>query len=254
MLISRKLKVTVYWNLIILSFLTFSSLYAQTNVISTIEPEQPLSKDWEDWLGNRPVTGGGDVRVGLISDNKNIDIKDASSFFVLLPESVTDSLGWLHVIIKSLDGKYQAKKLFYNIEKDTSRILRLKLPTSYKKQLSKYKTSELSILTMLKKTRNSQNAVNYLASSWNSNIENNGLILNINSRTPIKLLTTRHKRKLKELKCEEVKNGEKKEISFNFRCYIPREHVNDSTKIVLIKSKGRMKGTSKNLVVPIILE
>lgn len=251
---SKKINIPFYWVLALISLLICNSSYAQTETISTIEPERPLTKGWEDWLDNRPVTGGGDVRVGLVGNNKEVDINDPSSFFVLLPKSAVDSLNWLHVIIKSLDGKYQAKKLFYNIDKVSSRIVRLKVPTRFRKQLSKYKTSELSILTMLKETRNSHDAKHYLASSWKRNFNNNEFVLNVNSRTPIKLITTRKKKKVQDLKCVEVKNDKKQKVSFNFRCFIQRKHINDSTVIMLVKSRGQMKGLPRNLIVPIILE
>ena len=212
---------------LILNF-TVSDFYSQADNSILLKPD--LRDGWEEWVKNRPV--GGEIRVGLMTDN-NLSLENPNSFFAAVPRT---DLTILCVQIRSVDGRYSAH-LEYKLPSNHTGITKFDFPSEYKRQLSDYQTSEISILAELKKECD-QRTEYYVLTSWNDNFDSNNSVIYVNSRRPVKLLIVKNKKVIKEYQCKELIGKDKSTVSFNRSCKFPMNNLDPGSDI-MIRQSGR---------------
>jgi len=204
--------------------------YAQKDKLLT-----PINKpdNWEAWHDKVPVSG--EIRVGLLYDFNELKV-DNESFFIDLPENENTILC---IQVNSIDGRYRGK-LEFNIEGLEAGSYKIDWSSKYSKELKKYSSKELSILSVI--TNDCQeNPSNYVVSSWEkSNSDTVYVLLNVDKRVYITIKDEQQNINEKII-CDNLE--EPVMVTYNCICKLPKNKITDQSEVIInqrVRKPGRI--------------
>ena len=220
------------------------TFYSQTPANSPLTPE--LETNWEEWVNNRPVAGS--LRVGVMIDGEET-LDRPEALYIKKPAL---DLPYICVQIKSVDGRYRAH-LTYPTDQTNRGIIKLDFPSKHKKELSKYRSDELSILAELKEDCFGP-AQQYLVAGWDPNFQDKPIVLYVNSRRPVKLIAVRDRQIIEQFPCVRFESRNKATVSYNKKCRFRIDQFDSQTSLILRQSGSGPVSSPKDYTVPIHMQ
>ncbi|MBK6699582.1 MAG: hypothetical protein IPG55_06710 [Saprospiraceae bacterium] len=210
----------------------FFNLTIETEGQNTIRKFVTFNEVWQDKI---PVSA--ELRVGIVSsfdDRKNI----AKSFTINLPKATNKKLCSK---INSYDGKYFAK-MECELKGIKPGILNIDLDTSkYKKELEKYSSKEIMIISYLAENCK-ENNVNYILSTWNSQyVSSDTVYILLNTENPTSISYALNTNKIsQDITCKKIEKSNS--IAYNCLCSVPKKLIENHATFV-IKQRVRRLGS-----------
>lgn len=191
-------------------------------------PLEPKSaENWEHYAERIPVSGG--VRVGVMADADGAFDPDTVTVFMPLSD-----LPLLCIEVSSQDGRYSAKRE-YDVAGLGDTLLRLRIPTKLKPQLSGYGPAQLVVLANLG-DRCDGSTGTFVVASWQSDSLGSHVTVFLNSRVPTSIVGGEGGQLEHEAPCRELTGVT---TAYNLRCELPTSWITPRTDFFVRMRRGR---------------
>lgn len=209
--------------------------FGQTEVI--IAPsEESVSKEWENWVENIPVSGG--LKVGLMNYSTDDKKLENNYYYVKFPLELYNSISAkneavLFAEFSSVDGRYSGKLDYLLKESNDQTMLKLGFPSKFLEELEDYSVNDIVVLVNV----NVANENYFLIASWDDNFEVADAVLYLNSQ----LSTYLKVNKLSDpVRCEELKKLPL--VAYNKKCVFPKKNILGKINKAVIGQREKRMG------------
>jgi hypothetical protein len=188
----------------------------------------------ETWYDKTPVSG--DIRVGIINEVSNELINPFPDVYYAYIDISTTEKDSLCTVISSRDGRYKGQLSHALTEDMKGKISNFEWPSKYQNKLSEMKKSEITMISYVAETCDSD-AKYYTLSQWdNSKAVNLYIALNSEKKPFIKIKTEGEKDKT--YKCQKIED--ETNVNYNYICKVPVDQVSKAYEVLVVQRVVRL--------------